>query len=196
MGEHGAMTVDRESAATSLTAIEQAERRTTQAIFYGIASSFLILWGVVTAAGYAFGQVYPGYAHIVWPVLTVLGLAVTVAMVARNRDGLTATRSEMGGRLVSAQIALIGFGVLAVMILGPFSGRQLDAFWPLLFMLGYVLVGIWVGRFFVLCGVAIAALTIAGFWWSGPWFSLWMAVVNGGGLILGGLWLRRQGASL
>jgi hypothetical protein len=157
MGEHGAMTVDRESAATSLTAIEQAERRTTQAIFYGIASSFLILWGVVTAAGYAFGQVYPGYAHIVWPVLTVLGLAVTVAMVARNRDGLTATRSEMGGRLVSAQIALIGFGVLAVMILGPFSGRQLDAFWPLLFMLGYVLVGIWVGRFFVLCGVAIAA---------------------------------------
>jgi hypothetical protein len=121
---------------------------------------------------------------------------VTVAMTARNRAGLTATSRQLGLRLVGAQIALIGFGVLVVTILGPFKGRQLDAFWPLVFMLGYVLAGIWVGRFFILCGITIAFLTIVGFWWSGPWFQLWMAAVNGGALILGGLWLRRQGAEL
>jgi hypothetical protein len=86
--------------------------------------------------------------------------------------------------------------LLVVVILGPFKGRQLDAFWPLLFTLGYVLAGIWVGRFFIFCGLVIALLTVTGFWWAGPWFQLWMAVVNGGALILGGLWLRRQGAAL
>ncbi|MGD0108169.1 MAG: hypothetical protein ABSC06_29660 [Rhodopila sp.] len=190
------MTLDRESAVTSLTAIEHAERRTSQAIFYGIASSFLILWGGVTAAGYLLGQAWPRHAGTVWPVLMVIGYAVTVAMTRRNRTGLTGRQMTLGWRLICAQFALIGFGVCVVTTLGPFSGRQLDAFWPLLFMLGYVLAGIWVGRFFVLSGVAIAGLTIGGFWWSGPWFPLWMALVNGGGLLLGGFWLRRQGASL
>jgi hypothetical protein len=190
------MTVDRDTAVASLAAIEDAERRTARAIVYGTASTFLILWGVITAAGYIFTQAYPARAAITWPVLTVAGLAMTVVMTARNSASLTAAPSQLGWRLVGAQIALIGFGLMVVVVLGPFKGRQLDAFWPLLFMLGYVLAGIWVGRFFVLCGVAIALLTVAGFWWSGPWFQLWMAAVNGGALILGGLWLRRQGATL
>jgi hypothetical protein len=162
------MTMDRQSAATSLSAIEHAERRTTQVIFYGSASSFLILWGVVTTVGYGIGQAFPGHAGIVWPVLMVIGFAATAAIIRRNRGGLTARQSALEWRIASAQIALIGFGVLTVATLGPFTGRQLDAFWPLVFMLGYVLAGIWVGRFFVFCGVAIALLTIAGFWWAGP----------------------------
>jgi hypothetical protein len=190
------MTLDRDAAAASLSAIEQAEQRTSQAVLYGISSSFLVLWGLVTAAGYAIGQAWPGHAGIVWPVLTIIGFAMSVAMIRRNRGGLTADQRVLGWRLLCAQIALIGFGVLAITTLGPFRGRQLDAFWPLVFMLGYVLAGIWVGRFFVLCGVAIALLTIVGFWWSGPWYPLWLAVVNGGGLIFGGMWLRRQGPSL
>jgi hypothetical protein len=112
----------------------------------------------------------------------------------RNQGALTRRGKSLGWRIVCAQVALVGFGVLFLIILGPLSGRQINAFWPLAFSLGYVLAGIWVGRFFVLCGIAIAGLTIAGFWWSGPWFSLWMAVVDGGGLILGGLWLRGKGA--
>jgi hypothetical protein len=189
------MTVDRESAVSALVAIEHAERRTAQAITYGIAGGFLILWGVITVAGYLFTWAYPRLGAIVWPVLIVAGFAITAAMVARNRSSRTVPHMGLGWRLFWAQIALIGFGVVVVVILGPFSGRQLGAFWPLVFMLGYVLAGIWVGRFFVLCGAAVALLTIAGFWWSGPWFSPWMAAVNGAALILGGLWLRRQSAS-
>jgi hypothetical protein len=190
------MTVDREGAVSAMTAIEDAERRTAQAIFYGIASSFLILWGVLTAVGYASGQVWPADAGVVWLVIMVTGFAATTVMVARARRGLTFAQSGLGWRMLYAQLALVSFGVVVVLTLGPFSGRQLDAFWPLLYMLGYVLAGIWVGRFFILTGVAVAFLTIAGFWWAGPWFPLWMAVANGGALVLGGLWLRRQGASL
>jgi hypothetical protein len=189
------MTLDRDSAASSLAAIEQAERRTSQAIFYGLASAFLILWGVVTALGYVATQAYPRQAAWTWPVLTAIGYAVTLALVSRRRSILTPAQRLLGWRLILAQVALIGFGVLVAVVLGPFNGRQLDAFWPLVFMLGYVLAGIWVGRFFILCGVAVALLTLAGFWWSGTWFPLWMAVVDGGSLILGGLWLRRQGVT-
>jgi hypothetical protein len=187
------MTLDRAAAASSLAAIEQTEQRTSRAIFYGIASAFLILWGVVTAVGYVATQAYPRQAAWTWPVLTVFGYAVTLVLVLRQRTIMTPVQRLLGWRLILAQVALIGFGVLVAVVLGPFSGRQFNAFWPLVFMLGYVLAGIWVGRFFILCGVAVALLTVAGFWWSGTWFPLWMAVVNGGSLILGGLWLRRQG---
>ena len=41
-------------------------------------------------------------------------------------------------------------------------------------------------------GAAVIALTLIGYLWAGPWFELWMAFVNGGGLLLGGLWMRRS----
>jgi hypothetical protein len=190
------MTFDRDSAVSSLAAIEQTEARTTQAIFYGLASLFLILWGVVTTVGYVAEQAFPRQAGWMWLVLQVSGFAVMVAMVRGQRRVLTPVQQRLGWRLVWAQVALIGFALLVIVVLGPFGGRQLNAFWLLVFMLGYVLAGIWVGRFFILSGVAIAVLTVSGFCWSGAWFPLWMALVNGGFLIAGGLWLRRTGALL
>ena len=38
---------------------------------------------------------------------------------------------------------------------------------------------------------AASALSVIGHFLSGEAFNLWMAAVNGGGLILGGLWMRR-----
>jgi hypothetical protein len=42
--------------------------------------------------------------------------------------------------------------------------------------------------------IGLAGLVLAGLIASllGEWFHLWMAVVNGGGLVLGGLWMRRS----
>jgi len=73
------------------------------------------------------------------------------------------------------------------------SGAQISAFWTTLAMLGYVLAGIWLGRFFITCGIAVTALTLVGYFWLGHWFPLWMAAIEGGALIGGGLWLRRIG---
>jgi hypothetical protein len=42
----------------------------------------------------------------------------------------------------------------------------------------------------VLAGVVVAALTLIGFFGLPQYFLLWMAVVGGGALILGGFWLR------
>ena len=52
--------------------------------------------------------------------------------------------------------------------------------------------GLWFGRAFVAIGLGIIALTLIGYFFvAGGAFLLWMAAVNGGGLILGGLWMRR-----
>jgi hypothetical protein len=60
------------------------------------------------------------------------------------------------------------------------------------FMLFYTIAGLWVGYAFVAIGVGITVLTLIGYFYIGEAFPLWMALVNGGGLILGGLWMRRS----
>jgi hypothetical protein len=67
----------------------------------------------------------------------------------------------------------------------------MDAFWPTLFMLGYTLAGLWFGLAFTALGLVLTALILAGYFWSGEWFSLWLAIFNGGGLILCGVLMRR-----
>ena len=64
----------------------------------------------------------------------------------------------------------------------------MGTFWPIYFMLLYIIAG----YAFVAIGLAISALALAGSFWAGGWFDLWMAFVNGGGLMLGGLWMRRS----
>jgi FtsH-binding integral membrane protein len=187
------MDVDRESAAASLSDVELAERRTFKAVVYGRSGSILILWGMATAAGYVATQYRPAWADYIWPIVWCAGFGGMFVLLGRGRRSLDGSHRALQWRLVTAQAALLVFGLLTTWLLAPLDGRQLNAFWPLLFMLGYVLAGLWVGPFFILCGIGVAALTVAGYWLSGSWFPLWMAAVNGGALIIGGLWLRRAG---
>lgn len=187
------MDLDRESAAASLSDVARAEQRTFSAVSYGRGGSTLILWGVATAAGYVGEQYQAAWAPRIWPIVWCVGFGGSFFLLRRGGRGAKGARGAAHWRLVAAPAALLAFGLLTTWILGPLDGRRLDAFWPLVFMLGYVLAGLWIGRFFILCGIGVGALTVAGYWLSGPWFALWMAAVNGGALILGGLWMRRAG---
>lgn len=60
-------------------------------------------------------------------------------------------------------VPLIVFGVLLVEMLGPVNFRQMNAYWSLNFALGYTLAGLWVSRFILTCGIALAALTVIGY---------------------------------
>ena len=94
---------------------------------------------------------------------------------------------------VAAFVLFFAFGILWSVGLGHFGPRQLGVFWPTYFMMIYTIVGLWVGAAFVAIGLGITALTLIGYFLvDGATFLLWMAVVNGGGLILGGLWMRRN----
>ena len=182
------MTLDRDEAAASLSDIASVERRTREAVVYARSSTILILWGVLCVLGYVFQYFRPYEARPAWIAVAVAGFVGTFISGHWRRSQ---HRSTIAQPLLYAQLALVGYGLVLLVLLWPVAPRQLSAFWPTLIMLGFVLSGLWLGRFFILCGLAVTALTVAGYFWSGEWFPLWMAAVNGGGLLLGGLWLRR-----
>ena len=90
-----------------------------------------------------------------------------------------------------AFLLFFAFG-LATCMLAHFGPRELGVFWAIYFMLFYTIAGLWAGYAFVAIGLSIIALTLIGYFFIGPAFDLWMAFVNGGGLVLGGLWMRRS----
>jgi hypothetical protein len=186
------MTIDPKDARSSLSDIAAVERLTYQALTYDHSSFQFILWGALVACGYLWSFFQAGRASTGWMVVALAGLGGSFAL-RRWRRGPHSRDSKLGQRLGFAQLALIGFGLVLLWLLWPVSNRQMAAFWPTLVMFCHVLAGIWLGRFFVLLGLSVTALIVIGYFWSGPWYPLWLAVSVGGGLIASGFWLRRMG---
>ena len=185
------MTIDPQQAAAALGEIAGAECRTREVLIYARSSTILIMWGVIVALGYVGEHFWPTRGALIWIAANGLGFLGTgvLATAARRADGIRL----WDRRFAWAMLVLVVFGFIWSLVIGQMSPRQCDAFWPTLFMFGYVLAGIWLGRFFIWCGVAVTALTLVGYFWTGPWFQLWMAAIEGAALIGGGLWLRRFG---
>jgi hypothetical protein len=180
------MTIDREEADATLNEIEAITRRVKQSSIYRASSLVIIFWGVVIVAGNVAALFAGRWTGYVWLALDLAGVAGTVAILARAPKSL-----GQGVRILLAFVLFFIFGFAWSTLLGKFGPRELDAFWPTLFMFGYALAGLWFGRAFTLLGVGLAALILIGYFWSGDAFDLYLAAVNGGGLILCGLWMRR-----
>jgi hypothetical protein len=184
------MTIDSKQATEALNEIDAVVRAVRQSRVYNIASLILMMWGPLIALGYVLTYASPRHAGYTWLAIDTLGIAATFAIGA-----LSHARAGVRGfdyRMLVAIALLVAFGLLWSIGLVHFPPRQLNAFWSMYFMLVYSIVGLWFGWAFVAIGLGIIALTLIGFFYSGQWFELWMATVNGGGLILGGLWMRRS----
>uniref|UniRef100_Q07HP9 Uncharacterized protein n=1 Tax=Rhodopseudomonas palustris (strain BisA53) TaxID=316055 RepID=Q07HP9_RHOP5 len=182
--------IDPKEAASALSEIDSIARRVRQSRFYRISSLMLVLWGILTAVGYLTTYLAPAQGYSIWLVIYLLGLAGSFAVSAYDRKRVGVRSFDL--RMLAAYLVFFGFGLLWSVGLGPFTPRQLGVFWPTYVMMVYVIVGLWVGPAFVAIGLSITALALAGYALAGDWFNLWMAAVNGGGLILGGLWMRRS----
>lgn len=175
-------------ATNALHDIEQAKHRSSVAYGYQRASPHLIVWGVIWIAGYGISYVHPQWS-LVWCPLVALGLVASFWIGYRSRARMG--RRGLDVRHLYTLVAIAAFIAAQFTILKPTAWSQLATYFPILVALFYTLLGIWVcGLRMVLLGVAVAVLTFTGYFWIQPWFLLWMAVVGGGGLILGGLWLK------
>jgi len=181
--------IDSQQASEALAEINEMTRRVRQSRIYNLASLMLIMWGALVFAGYLGSFLLPRYAGYIWIAVNVVGVAGSFAISAFGH-ARTGVRS-FDGRALAALLLFFAFGMFACW-LGHFGPRELGTFWPIYFMLLYTIAGLWVGKAFVAIGLSIAALTLIGYFFVGPWFEPWMAVVNGGGLMLGGLWMRRS----
>jgi hypothetical protein len=184
------MTIDSKQAIEALSEIDAMVRRVRQSRIYDIASLNLIMWGALVLAGNIASHLWPPQAGYLWIAVNAAGVAGSLAIGAFKSRRMSMARSNL--RVLAASVLFFGFGILWSIVLGHFSPRQLSVFWPTYFSMIYTTVGLWFGWAFVAIGLSITALTLLGYFFAGDWFELWMAVVNGGGLVLGGLWMRRS----
>jgi len=177
-------------AATALSDIDSIVRRVRQSRIYTSASMILIMWGVLVFVGYCASHLWPREAGLVWIAIGLLGIAGSFVFgrFNRARHGVR----TFDPRVLAAVALFVAFGLFCSVGLGHFTGRQMGAFWPIYVMLFYSIAGLWFGRAFVVIGLSVTALTLIGYFFLGNAFDLWMAFVDGGGLFLGGLWMRRS----
>jgi hypothetical protein len=182
--------IDSKQATEALTDIDEIVRRVRQSRIYNVASLNLIMWGVLVFSGYAGSYLWPRSAGYFWTAIYVAAVAGSFVISRFNhaREGIR----TFNVRIFAAFVLFVAFGIFCTIVLGHFTPRQLGTFWPIYFALVYTIAGLWAGYAFVAIGLGITALTLIGYFFLGGVFDLWMAFVDGGGLALGGLWMRRS----
>jgi hypothetical protein len=181
--------IDSKQAADALSDINNIVCRVRQSLIYDLASQIMIMWGVLVLAGNVATFLWPRYGGYIWIGVDVLGALGTAVLSALGNRRTGVRTFDL--RMLAAFLLFFAFGIFCSGVLGHFGPRQMGAFWPIYFMLFYILAGLWFGRAFVAIGLGITALTLIGYFFvAGAAFLLWMAAVNGGGLILSGLWMR------
>ena len=182
--------IDSQQASAALNDINDVVRRVRQSRIYQIASLTVMIWGVLLFAAYIANYTWPRQGYAIWIVTNLLGVAITTAV-----GFVSNLRSGVGTFPIRSLITLLligAFGVFCSVVLGHFGPRQMVVFWVLYVMLFYAIAGLWFGYAFFVIAVCTTALALIGYYYIGPAFLLWMAVVHGGGLVLGGLWMRRS----
>jgi hypothetical protein len=181
--------IDSKEASAALSDINAMVARVRQSRIYDLASRFMVIAGVFVTAGNLVNYVTPRHGAYIWLAINLLTLAssIAISVASRQRHGV----DSFDGRVLAAFLLFYGFGLLCTGLLGHFGPRETGTFWPIYFMLFYCIAGLWFGRAFIAVGLAITVLTLIGYFFvTGDILLIWMAVVNGGGLILSGLWMR------
>jgi hypothetical protein len=179
-----------EEAAQALNDIEQIVQRVRQSRIYDLASQIMIAAGVLVLAGNVATFLTPRHSPTIWITVNVLSVASAAALAAIG--GKQSGARTFDFRVLAAFLLFYAFGTFCSGVLGHFGPREMGAFWPVYFMLFYCMAGLWFGSAFFAIGFSIIVLTLIGYFFvGGGAFLLWMAAVNGGGLILSGLWMRR-----
>lgn len=176
------MPVSPQDAAHALRQVERAEARSAALLGYQRGSPHLILWGLLWAVGYGLCDYAPMRAWTIWAIVVTVGLlgSVLISRGARPR-----------WRFVAVAAVLIVFCLAIWTVSAPLSGRMVAVVIPLVVAAGYTVLGLWCGTRYVIAGLTLAALTLLGFFVLPAYFLLWMAVVGGGALVAGGIWLRK-----
>src|SRR5579859_5677338 len=178
------MALSPDEAAQALNEIAAAETRSRTAYAYLLGGSYLILWGVIWVVCYSLVDFRPAAVSTIWAIGSAAGIAGSVLLGRRRRD-------RRGWRAFVPATAYVVFTFLLLNILHPRSIEDCSIAVALVVSLAYVQIGLHLGDRLISIGVALAALSLAGYFWIPAHFHLYMAFVGGGSMILAGLWLRR-----
>ena len=187
------MTISRAEAAQALSDIDTTTGRSRTFGAYRVTGPILMLWGVIWALGYTGMGLWPIERWgVVWGVLDVVGVALTI-LLARRRSGTaaaTAASSVAAWRGLATALVIMLFLGASFAIFQPTDQNAYMTF-PVV-LAGFIYAGIGIQRMprLIWIGAAMAGIALIGFYAFQPILPFWLAVVGGGGLLAGGLWLR------
>ncbi|HEY0013395.1 MAG TPA: hypothetical protein VGB79_11170 [Allosphingosinicella sp.] len=188
------MAISQAEAASALREVDATTARTIEARAYNYASPHLLLWGAVWIVGYAAMGVRPMEEWgFIWMALDFAGVAGSAAIGAHARTLArpAAVRPPSLGALVVSLLFIALFVAAVFTVFAPARPEPYLVFPALLLGLVYVVAGSWKMRRFAWIGAAVFVLAMIGFLMLKPYLAFWIAAVGGGGLVLGGLWLRK-----
>jgi hypothetical protein len=181
------MTLSSEQASQALRELEAVTQRSGQLYRYQRFAPMLVLWGVIWLAGFTLSHFFPAYVLWIWTALDIIGVSGCIYLGSRGKQDAS---NGTSWRWLASIFSIMVFYVVVLNIMQPVSGPQSAVLISLIVALCYVLGGVWVGARLAVTGIAVAVLTLVGFYMLPAYFLLWMAVVGGGALILAGVWLR------
>lgn len=190
------MGISRTEAAAALTDIESTTGRSHQMRGYRVAGPILMAWGAIWIVGYlAMGLLPAEHISLVWLPLDILGVLATLLLARRGRSAQNAGRgagqSGLGWRSAAGALTVMVFAGVTFTLFRPVSSSVALVYPGVLCGLIYVTLGVWRMPRFMWIGAAMAAASLIGYALFQPWLAFWMAGVGGGGLMLGGFWMRR-----
>ncbi len=191
------MSISPQEASAALDSIHEASASVCQRRAHNHAAPYLILWGCIWAVCNTVSQFWPTWAGKVWLVANILGTAATIWLVVN-----TAIRERRGGvrgaegRAIGRRAAMLGvtmfcYFIAMFLVLSPMTGRKTGAFISLFWTLAYMAAGAWVGTRLFTTGLVGTIGIVLSYLYAGQYYPLALAIMGGGTLIAGGLWMRK-----
>lgn len=184
------MSISKDDAARALGEIDEARGRLRQATAYGHASPHLIVWGLVWLVADLVTQFAPDFG-LTWAVCATAGAIASIVIGVRAGAKGGPDEAGLGWRQGATWVLVLAMVASLFFVVPVTSGREVHSVFGLVFGFIYMIVGLWVGWRMVALGAALVVFTLVGFYAVRDWYPLFMGVVAGGALILGGAWLRR-----
>ncbi|HWW28361.1 MAG TPA: hypothetical protein VNZ85_20925 [Caulobacter sp.] len=184
------MGISKTEAASALADIENTAGRGRLLKGYQVGGPILMVWGAVWAVGYtAMGVLPPERWGLAWLVLDAIGVVATVLL--SRRGGKAEAKAGQGWKVGAGVVAIMAFMAATYTIFRPTSVEPAIVYPGLMTGLVYAGVGIAFAPRYLWIGASVFAASLVGWFFFQPWLAFWMAAVGGGGLFVGGLWLRR-----
>jgi hypothetical protein len=167
------MTLDKNEAAQALAQIEHSRALSFSLYSYRMGAPYLILFGVMWLVADLLLEFKIGSPDRIWPLTSLagsLGCAVIAFAQFRRRRRGEATNAW---RALFINGLVFAFVAATFVIFAPFTGR------------------LWMGWRLLAVSAVLIGLSLFGFFQIHQHYEAYMAMVGGGCLILGGLWLRK-----
>ena len=181
-------------AAESLRDVERVSRRTHVASAYSIASPYLVLWGLVWIAGYTGCGLTPveqwGWVWLPCIVVGSVGSTVLGRRTARLGGSRTTSAKNPTARSLLMALIIMLFMGSVYLVFKPVSPLPYLVFPALIMAVTYALIGTFGLPRFTWIGAGIFVAVMLGYLLAPGLMPFWIAAAGGGGLVLGGLWMR------